>query len=265
MENQKLILVFAVVILLLPLILAFNTFSNKEMKSIVMNCSKECQINKNEMQKECVSNHFNETRVCKEDFQECITNVKNQIRELKNSSNNTEINKNITKDFANKMVNCSKTQLKCLKTYDLERKSCQKNVSIIKCNEQCYQKTCLSFVSPVCGKDNNTYSNECLLNNAKVKKSCNGECPCNTTSIVPQKCKNYYIADALKNRCNVEKICNTTNLSVFNTKKDCLNSFNISKEISCTTSSDCPQPNCINCPHYICINKTCTAIKSSEQ
>ena len=41
------------------------------------------------------------------------------------------------------------------------------------------ESTCRKNFRPVCGEDGETYSNKCLMSRcARVRKACNGKCPC---------------------------------------------------------------------------------------
>lgn len=116
----------------------------------------------------CVNNYKTNSNTCKNNFNLC--NV-----------NNMGSNKTSRKDYFIAFKECNKNFTSCKKEASTTRNLCYKdaiNNSKI-CKTECnIFKFCPTVYDPICGINNVTYTNECELNKANVKKDCNKECPC---------------------------------------------------------------------------------------
>lgn len=170
---KKAVLISVLIIaslLIVSLAFSLNTNNNSTTNSTrndYSNCIKTCNIVQRTNHSACVENYKNDSSLCKADFRTCFENI--------NATNKKDIMKN--------MRMCSANNTICLKNYQAERKICEKNaVEEMKiCKDKCQAiKPCPTSNSPICGKDNITYSNECQLKKANATKDCKGQCPCLT-------------------------------------------------------------------------------------
>ena len=156
--KKQIMLVFMLVIFGSLALISATPKINPE-KEAFTNCTFNCRIDKKINHQNCILNHYDKSRLYREEFKLCLEIIK---EDYKNKTiNNSQFNKNLRE--------CMKNYVDLLKTADKERKECVKNNSI-NCEKKCREEICLTLYQPVCGIDNITYSNECMLKNADVKK-----------------------------------------------------------------------------------------------
>lgn len=240
-------MLFMLVIFSSLVLISANSLVTKQEKDAFSNCTLNCSINKKINHQNCIINHYDKSSLFRGEFKLCLEIIR---EDYKNKTiNNSQYNKNIK--------GCMKNYVELLKIADNERKECVKNNSI-NCEKKCREEICLTLYQPVCGINNKTYSNECMLENADSKKACDGECPC----IV---CKYYYWYDDDNKECEKKKFCGAfmyQGLNIFETKEECKASLKnlTSFDISCNEDSDCKLDipseliKCNLCDRYGCKN-----------
>jgi len=163
--DRKKILVFCITLLLVvcfsgSLVFAATSISKG---SSSFKCLAICRNQAKESYTSCRTEYKEDVKECREEYKECISNSKE------------DPNKRLHYALKKK---CREEYRACKKSAYSAYKDCTKKVvqDYKECKNKC--KECIDLYKPVCGVDENTYPNECVLKKAGVKKDCDGECPC---------------------------------------------------------------------------------------
>ncbi|MFA5856180.1 MAG: Kazal-type serine protease inhibitor domain-containing protein [Candidatus Pacearchaeota archaeon] len=166
MKNIILIIT-ASILLSIAFVSATVEYPTNNSKDFKFHCIKDCQLDKKIKQQTCNFNYVNKTRELRDIMKACNEAAKTDLK-------NNNINRST---YAIRLRKCAYDYRINLRTAINLKKDCL-NKTNINCEKKCSELACIQVYLPVCGKDNKTYGNECMLKNAGVKKDCNGVCPC---------------------------------------------------------------------------------------
>lgn len=210
-----------------------NNIANNAFSLCVKQCVNESQIN----HASCVANYKNISNGCKSEFKAC------SLAALNKTNKSIEDFKNCKKNYSSCIKQVQKTRNSCIKNNINQSRICKEN-----CKELKQERVCSQVYFPVCGKDNKTYGNKCLLENASVKKECNGECPC--IELVKNRC----FPVCLKKPCYTLHseadtfVCGWFNKNIECLKYPCAETYSNSSDacsdskVDYWTTGECPNP-----------------------
>lgn len=176
---KKLMLFAFVLCLSATLVLAAATLNaNRNINKDYSDCSKNCTVKKQIGFDLCKAAFKSNSTNCRMIYQNCVDQTLLEPNKLK---------QRLLKR------NCSLNYTACQKNATRQRSGCMELVTdnFHMCKPNCSSKRalCLALYLPVCGVDNKTYSNECVLKASGVEKAYDGECrmaECSKSSDCPQ-------------------------------------------------------------------------------
>ncbi len=174
-------IILASIFLLLILGISIISAENINNRYINSTCVDACKNLKNSSLNACREYQLNRTSKCYEDFNSCFKKAND---EFANNSINID-------QFFMKALKCLMQLKECYRGRE-DWAKCNNNVTkkFNECIKNCSEldQGCTVIYEPVCGIDNKTYSNNCELKKANMKKACKGECPCNNNLSCSEIC-----------------------------------------------------------------------------
>jgi len=223
---KKVILFFLIALLTCIVVLAAGSdLVKRDINKRFSDCVRNCTVKKSQAYVDCKGLYKKDSDSCKASYLSCknLSNLEaNRTRKVK-----------LQRD-------CSKTYSDCQNNANWRRANCMMNVirDFMNCSKRCTseKKNCFENSASVCGADNKTYQNQCLLRLAGIAKVNDGTCAlgCKNDSECPLIL--CFRAPCPQSRC-IEGKC----------------------QRACSKDSECPQIVCVKapCPENRCIDSRC--------
>jgi hypothetical protein len=195
---------------------------NKEYNDCIKNCTRVKAADFDQ----CKAVYRNYSDSCSLAYKLCSKNI--------NKSMNRSIVHNLRK-------NCTDAFTRCKVPANNMREGCIRNSTrdFRVCKDNCQSKKllCLEVYMPVCGVDNKTYSNQCFLDIAGIKKQYDGPCNASRQCVKDSQCRPYFSS------CSCSWVC-VAKIPDVDCARACLDVYAAKPDCDCILGKCVPEPVC---------------------